>query len=146
MGEPNCKMCSHESACAAWKRHGKALNNGFDYVAEHCPHRLLNIASDASTVRLIDANEILKRDEYCDCPSCEGGGLCGFRYIPIEVVEKAQTIDAVPVVRCKDCKKFTPCIEVIGKSWTGFCEGLQCHTDEEDFCSRGERREENATD
>lgn len=50
------------------------------------------------------------------------------------------TIDAVPVVRCKDCKHFSPCEEVDGVSWTGFCNYGEFHTDEGDFCSRGERR------
>ena len=60
--------------------------------------------------------------------------------------DKAPTIDAVEVVRCKDCKMFAPCEEVDGQTWTGFCKYGQFHTDEDDFCSRGERREENATD
>ena len=44
------------------------------------------------------------------------------------------------IVRCKDCKHFAHCEEVDGVSWTGFCNYGEFHTDEEDFCSRGERR------
>ena len=44
------------------------------------------------------------------------------------------------LVRCKDCKHFVHCEEVAGVSWTGFCNYGEFHTDEEDFCSRGERR------
>lgn len=56
------------------------------------------------------------------------------------MISQAPTIDAVPVVRCEDCKHFAHCEEVEGVSWTGFCNYGEFHTDEEDFCSRGERR------
>ena len=56
-------------------------------------------------------------------------------------IEEAQAVDAVEVVRCKDCKHFAPCEEITGVSWTGFCNYGEFHTDEDDFCSRGERRE-----
>lgn len=46
------------------------------------------------------------------------------------------------LVFCMDCKHFTPCQEVDGDSWTGYCYCGNFHTDEEDFCSRGERRED----
>lgn len=47
----------------------------------------------------------------------------------------APTVDAVPVVRCKDCKHYTePNIE--------YCElyGAMILWGKDDFCSRGERR------
>ena len=46
------------------------------------------------------------------------------------------------VVRCKECKHFSPRNEIEGVSWTGWCNYGEFHTDEEDFCSRGERKEE----
>lgn len=58
------------------------------------------------------------------------------------VISVAETIDAVEVVRCKDCKWFEPCEEIEGESWTGYCTYGEFHTDEMDFCSRGERKEE----
>lgn len=48
----------------------------------------------------------------------------------------------VGVVRRKGCKHFEPRAEIEGVSWTGFCNYGEFHTDEEDFCSRGERRSE----
>lgn len=54
-----------------------------------------------------------------------------------DVVEEA---DVVEVVRCRECKHFKACEEVEGATWTGFCNYGEIHTDEEDFCSRGERR------
>lgn len=57
-------------------------------------------------------------------------------------LEEESTIDAVEVVRCKDCKWFEPREEIEGESWTGYCIYGEFHTDEMDFCSRGERKEE----
>lgn len=57
------------------------------------------------------------------------------------MVADAPTVDAVPVVRCKDCKLYCYNGYAFGRpvkqcSVTGFedCE-------DDDFCSRGERRE-----
>ena len=53
-------------------------------------------------------------------------------------VEAAPTIDAVPVVRCKDCRYWDD---------DGRCNGIKNglvvdYTDEDDFCSYGEKRDE----
>nr|DAH40431.1 MAG TPA: hypothetical protein [Caudoviricetes sp.] len=47
----------------------------------------------------------------------------------LTVIEGAPTVDAVEVVRCKDCKKFDP-----DSSWCRYGGWL---TDGSDFCSRG---------
>lgn len=50
-------------------------------------------------------------------------------------LEYAPTVDAVPVVRCKDCKFYHD---------KGYCTkitGLSRIKPEEDFCSRGERKD-----
>ena len=44
---------------------------------------------------LISRSALLKDREYCDCPSCEDGGDCGFCYIPVEAVKNAPAVDAV---------------------------------------------------
>ena len=49
--------------------------------------------------------------------------------------------DAVPVLRCKDCKHFCPCEEVDGETWLGWCAYGEFNTDDLDFCSRGERKD-----
>lgn len=91
-------------------------------------------------MRLIDADAL--RVEHCDgCSAdiqqdCKTDPVCA----SLMWVHDAPTIDAVPVVRCKECKHFVQCKEVEGVSWTGFCNYGEFHTDEEDFCSRGERR------
>ena len=50
-------------------------------------------------------------------------------------IEAAQTVDAVPVVRCRECKHHHDC-------GTHFCDalGMDCPDDSEFFCSYGERR------
>ena len=50
------------------------------------------------------------------------------------LVETAETADVVKVVRCKDCKYFSE--EIQHCNILGFCEPNE-------YCSRGERREEN---
>ena len=71
---------------------------------------------------------------YDDCDFRNDVGWCP------ESCNQYKHKDAVIVVRCKDCKRFKPCKEIEGVTWTGFCNYGQFHTDEDDFCSRGERR------
>lgn len=50
----------------------------------------------------------------------------------------APTVDAVPVVRCRDCKYYDP------EDWGGItckADGGMTDPDEDSFCSQGERRE-----
>ncbi len=61
------------------------------------------------------------------------------RVIPISELHLAPTIDAEPVVRCRDCTYYRPepygdvlmCYEFANGHWT--------HPD--DYCSRGKRKE-----
>ena len=55
-------------------------------------------------------------------------------------VWEAPTIDAVPVVRCKDCKCWTE-----WSNGTGSCSRFALDwigTDADDFCSMGERKDD----
>lgn len=64
-----------------------------------------------------------------------------------KMVADAPTVDAVPVVRCKDCKHYQFAdnrafgFPVKLCEWTGFED-----VDDEDFCSRGERKDGEAHD
>lgn len=51
-------------------------------------------------------------------------------------IENAPAIDAVPVVRCKDCRHitFSDCYGECGKGYLGIVQP-------NDFCSRGEHKE-----
>lgn len=78
-------------------------------------------------MRLIDADSLLKRmqnDPLFDL--VERYGVSG-------VIEAEPTVDAVPVIRCKDCKY-----------WNG--SGKYCDYEmsglEDDFCSWAKREEE----
>ncbi len=48
------------------------------------------------------------------------------------------TVDAVPVVRCRECKHH----EVFKNGVNGWCNGHGCPTDVTYFCADGERRME----
>ena len=57
-----------------------------------------------------------------------------------DVIDNAPTIDAVPVVRCKDCKCWTE-----WENGTGSCSRFALDwlgTDATDFCSMGERKDD----
>ena len=63
---------------------------------------------------------------------------CGEHYTAEDVImmiKTAPTVDAVPVVRCRECKYHHDC-------GTHFCDalGMDCPDDSEFFCSYGERR------
>ncbi len=56
----------------------------------------------------------------------------------IRRIINAPTVDAVPVVRCKDCKWRLQ--DEVGRNC---CELIGCYVGETDYCSRGERRTDN---
>lgn len=83
-------------------------------------------------MRLIDADALIA-DSCRDCPEelrkrCKTEPACADTKFLFEI----PTVDAVPVVRCKECK------------WTGgdfVCYwGVMVQHKPEDFCSYGERR------
>ena len=63
-------------------------------------------------------------------------------------LDEAPTIDAVPVVRCKDCKHSDKIRKWNGVEYLGCCRNY-CDIHEvysNHFCSYGERRNNNAAD
>ena len=54
------------------------------------------------------------------------------------LAQKAPAIDAVSVVRCKDCEYYD--------ADCGFCDYWETGRRNDYFCATGERRESNATD
>lgn len=91
--------------------------------------------------RLIDAEALLK--EHCEGCTAYDDGLCSIAD-PVcgaaVLIAKAPTIDAVPVVRCKDCKHrrddedYVCGHYCVKRPHNGgyFCE-------DNDYCSYGER-------
>lgn len=92
-------------------------------------------------MRLIDANRVLEDLEdiknEMDHPIFEKWK---------EYIDSIPTVDAVHIIRCKDCKYFIP---YDGEEHKGDCSelvGLESCIYEYDFCSYGERREEYEVD
>lgn len=94
-------------------------------------------------MRLINADEMLKNyQDICEEVSCYE---CSF-YIYEEpsvtwcrlrnFIQNAETIDAVPVVRCKDCNHYESCGD------TGFCLLVQAGAYPDGFCAWAERKSE----
>ena len=62
------------------------------------------------------------------------------------IIADTPTIDAVPVVRCRDCQRWKPSGSKAGKSFSdmeyiGGCEFSKYCRRESDFCSYGEPKE-----
>ena len=53
-----------------------------------------------------------------------------------EIIENIPAVDAVPVVRCRDCKEWEPCDD----GECGTCQLIGGLWESRDFCSEGERR------
>ena len=83
-------------------------------------------------MRLIDADKI----DTCSCVYDEPEEVC-------ERIRNAPTVDAVLVVRCRDCKhaRIPP-----ASTNDVFCGYLTKWHKKDDFCSYGERRIDNAAD
>ena len=96
-------------------------------------------------MRLCDLDEIkiqVKR-QYEDCHGYSGNKKAIYREAILAVrsiLHSAKTIDAVPVVRCRECKYS---FKNNGHSKAG-CPIIDANVwmDDDDFCSHGERREE----
>ena len=61
------------------------------------------------------------------------------------VIDSQPTVDAVPVVRCRECKHWKPTGSKAGNSFSdmeyiGGCEFTKYCRRESDFCSYGERK------
>ena len=90
-------------------------------------------------MRLIDADKI----NYHEHTECMGhGDFETVRTVTDKEIAEIPTVDAVPVVRCRDCKHWD--------SETWFCDnhstfghhGLDWNMfSEDDFCSYGERKD-----
>ena len=82
-------------------------------------------------MRLIDADEAIINFgfEWDDIPPTREE----FAYF----LKKQSIIDAVPVVRCRDCKKHS---EANGKHYCKFWR-MYCPDDSDFFCKAGEREE-----
>ena len=86
-------------------------------------------------MRLIDADALLEKMKRTS------------RYFDVVFdVEEMPTVDAVEVVRCRECQHWKPSGSKAGNSFSdmeyiGGCEFTNYYRTESDFCSYGERKE-----
>lgn len=107
-------------------------------------------------MRLIDANKVVKnivaeRDKIpyelvSEKPFKHGNSMRGGIRKALRCIEQSPTVDAVPVVRCRDCQRWKPSGSKAGKSFSdmeyiGGCEFSKYYRRESDFCSYGEPKE-----
>lgn len=94
-------------------------------------------------MRLIDSDELLSRVAkiMADKKTELSTELAWLFVIITTALYAAPTVDAVEVVRCKDCKHFTN-IDVSNGNMLDFhwCGKFRNIMGEDDFCSCGERR------
>lgn len=97
-------------------------------------------------MRLIDADALKEKISYRqwdvddDLPRDEASTRISECYVIDHMVDDMPTVDAVPVIRCKDCKYYNPqqhYCEGIG-NWFGY-DG---EWSDNGYCYKAERREE----
>jgi hypothetical protein len=85
---------------------------------------------------LIDADAWI--EQHCEGCKYKENGICS-KEDPVcgsvELMNEAPTIDAIPVVRCKDCTSWKKSSMDCG--WCEAWEGMRYHNH---FCNYGERR------
>lgn len=89
-------------------------------------------------MRLIDADVLIEDiNSFWDWDSIDGITSTTVLKQTITDISHALTIDAVPVVRCKDCKYYdTP-----KNSKKPYCmRGAYVKVNADDYCSKGERK------
>ena len=102
-------------------------------------------------MRLIDADALSaemyrKSFEVNDGRNVWNSGLWIRYKIFEEAIKDAPTIDAVPVIRCKDCKHYEKGIECAGGYYNGCAEWIDEGSptpilNDNGFCSYAERKE-----
>lgn len=80
-------------------------------------------------MRLIDADALIKNRDI-QIVIGAGDNIC----VDVADIENAPTVDAVEVVRCKDCKNMNEELVV-------WCYWHERATNPYDYCSYGERRD-----
>jgi hypothetical protein len=93
-------------------------------------------------MRLIDADElkIYISTTFCDTCKRDKGvcSSCEFDDVFI-AIDNAPTIDAEPIVHCKDCKHYIPSERIPHEDWCD--DALQNLFKEDFYCGFGKRRE-----
>ena len=86
--------------------------------------------------RLIDADKL--RKDILDLPNCYNGYSDTYdKATIVDMIDDAPTVDAVPVIRCKDCKHYRYEIDMCDEPHSTAHNIVH----EDDFCSRAERED-----
>lgn len=102
-------------------------------------------------MRLIDRHELRKALEDNICADCEkdpNNLRCGACLMDaaIEYIIAAPAIEAVEVVRCKDCKHAKEMTQYGCGECVRHCEKLKIVTSPEWFCAEGRKKDEGGPD
>lgn len=69
-------------------------------------------------------------------------------YLPVHikefVIDEMPTVDAVPVIRCKDCVEFRRWDDECGECYDGLADGAMVRAD--GYCYAAERKDKDETD
>ena len=101
------------------------------------------IDADALKEKLLkerDAIPLTYTERYgfgVEFPSTHGQARRGGIKTALRCMEQTPTVDAVPVVRCKDCKHLE---RYQNANWCEVFDDGYYHPADDDFCSWGERR------
>ena len=92
-------------------------------------------------MRLIDTNTLLRHKRKMS--GADFGGEFWDEAVLTSDIKNATTVDAVPIVRCKDCKHYRPQKE--SAHWenrANYCNRIvTIKVQPYDFCSHGERKD-----
>ena len=105
--------------------------------------------------RVIDADKRIEEIKKIYCDGCDNYGGCKCRACWVDdamcLIDDATTVDAVEVVRCRECKHFRhygkTSLFINGKNIkAGWCQRRISYDEEyrmtaDDFCSYGERKD-----
>lgn len=95
--------------------------------------------------RLIDAETLLKKiqdtaEGLADCD--QQNAAWALRKYAVRDIMDAEAVDAVEVVRCRDCKQWGDVtFGNVCRRWSAPLAGMKNCTKPDDFCSCGERKE-----
>lgn len=91
-------------------------------------------------MRLIDADALLEKVQFrTPIDNHNAEVIAGCVTITRRIIDNFPTIDAVPVVRCRECWNATKIGGFMGEVL--YCPIWERNTDEECFCSYGERKD-----
>ena len=94
-------------------------------------------------MRSIDADALIERiTNTADLGGWIGETLLQIKKVAVKYIENAPTIDAVEVVRCKDCKHRREICSMRYIEMMGEDERIHDYSTDNGYCSWGERRED----